>query len=126
MAATIGKVEEFQPKLESIVAYLERVELFFDANNIATGRRVPMFLSVIGSKNYSLLRNLLTPGKPSEASYDVLTAKLQDHFQSKKIVMAEQFHFHRRNQAAGEPLLTTSRSYAGSVLIANLMIIWKM
>ena len=54
MAATIGNVEEFQPELESIAAYLERVELFFDANNVATGRRVPMFLSVIGSKNYSL------------------------------------------------------------------------
>ena len=102
MAATIGKVEEFQPELESIAAYLERMELFFDANNIATGRRVPMFLSVIGSKHYSLLRNLLAPEKPSEASYDVLTAKLRDHFQLKKIVIAERFHFHRRNQAAGE------------------------
>lgn len=104
MAATIGKVEEFQPELESIAAYLERVELFFDANNIATGRRVPMFLSVIGSKHYSLLRNLLAPEKPSAASYDVLTAKLRDHFQSKKIVIAERFHFHRRNQAAGETI----------------------
>ncbi len=61
-----------------------------------------MFLSVIGSKNYSLLRNLLAPTKPREATYDALTTKLKDHFQPKKIVIAERFHFHRQDQAAGE------------------------
>ncbi len=99
-----GRVEEFQPEVESISAYLERVELFFDANSIDAERRVPVFLSVIGSKNYSLLRNLLAPTKPSGATYEVLTARLRDHFQPKKIVIAERFHFHRRNQAAGETI----------------------
>ena len=104
MAATFGKIEEFQPECESIAAYLERIELFFAANEIAEGRRVPMFLSLIGSRNYSLLRNLLAPQKPSEKTYDVLKTTLQSHFQTKKIVIAERFHFHRRNQAAGETI----------------------
>ncbi len=72
MATTFGRIEEFQPEVESISAYLERVELFFDANDIAAARRVPTFLSVIGSKNYSLLRNLFAPTKPREATYDTL------------------------------------------------------
>ncbi len=42
MAATFGKIEEFQPEFESIAAYLEIVELFFDANNIPAARHVPM------------------------------------------------------------------------------------
>ena len=34
--AVYGKIEEFEPDKESNSAYLERVQLFFDANDIAT------------------------------------------------------------------------------------------
>ena len=63
-----------------------------------------MFLSVIGGRTYSLLRNLLAPAKPSEKELDYLTATLKNHYEPKKIVIAERFHFHRRNQAVGESI----------------------
>ena len=53
MAATFGQIQEFYPEIESIEAYIERVELHFEANNIDADRRVAVFLSVIGGKNYN-------------------------------------------------------------------------
>ena len=50
MATTYGQIQEFCPEIESIEAYIERVELYFEANNIDVDQRVPVFLSAIGGK----------------------------------------------------------------------------
>ena len=55
MATLLGKLEEFDPASGSITAYVERVHLFFDANSVAEGKQVAVFLSVRGSKTYLLL-----------------------------------------------------------------------
>ena len=46
---TIGTLTEFKPESEKIKAYLERVQLFFDANTIAEDKQVAVLLTVIGS-----------------------------------------------------------------------------
>ncbi len=106
MAETMsyGRINEFQPENESVVAYLERIELYFQANDIAAAKQVPVFLSVIGASTYSLLRNLLAPAKLSEVPLDSLKAALKSHYEPKKVVVAERFHFHRRSQAPGESI----------------------
>ena len=43
-----GRMEQFDPDKESIAAYLERVELYFEANNTPGEKQVPVFLSCIG------------------------------------------------------------------------------
>ena len=48
--ATLGKIQEFNPDSDSVNAYIERVNLFFVANDVAEGKRVAVFLSVIGGK----------------------------------------------------------------------------
>ncbi len=58
---TIGKIEEFRPDTERFSAYLERVELFFVANDIPAEKKSAVLLSVVGGATYSLLRNLLAP-----------------------------------------------------------------
>ena len=60
--ATIGSIGEFVPENETITAYLERVQLFMDANTVEEGKEVPVLLSVIGGKTYGLLHNLVAPG----------------------------------------------------------------
>ncbi len=87
-----------------MVAYLERIELYFQANDIATAKQVPVFLSVIGASTYSLLRNLLALAKLSEVPLDSLKAALKGHYEPKKAVVAERFRFHRRSQAPGESI----------------------
>ena len=46
--ASFGKIGEFSPDKETISNYLERVEIFFQANEIANEKKVPVFLSIAG------------------------------------------------------------------------------
>ena len=57
----IGKIESFDETQEKWETYAERVEQFFLANNIDEDRQVPTLLSLIGSKTYTFLRDLLSP-----------------------------------------------------------------
>ena len=76
--------------------------MFFAANGVKTEKQVPVLLSVIGAKTYALLSNLLFPEKPSEKTFRELQEVLLTHYELKPLVIAERFHFHRHNQAAGE------------------------
>ena len=65
---TIGTLTEFKPKSEKTEAYLERVQLCFDANRIKEDNQVADLLTVIGSSIYALLSSLLAPRKLYEKS----------------------------------------------------------
>ena len=100
--AVFGHINEFKPDQESLAVYLERVELFFAANNVQAERKVPMLLAVIGSAAYSVLHNLLAPESPKMKTYEELVAALRQHYEPKPLVIGERFHFYRREQRVGE------------------------
>ena len=97
-------LEKFDSKVESIGAYLERVENYFLANDVQEDWKVAVFLNTTGRDTYSLLRNLLAPKKLSEQTLKTLTDTLKKHFEPQKVVIAEHFHFYQRNQLAGESI----------------------
>lgn len=70
----IGNIEHFDP---NITSYLERMEKLFACNEVETGKRVSMFLTLIGREAYKALKDLLDPDLPKTKSYnelkDVLT-----------------------------------------------------
>ena len=99
--ATYGKLREFQLDTERIEAYLERVEVFFTANDIGDNNQVAV-LSVVGGKTFSLLRDLLAPDKPQDKTLAVLFDTLKRHFEPKPLVIAERFYFRNRNQGPKE------------------------
>ena len=95
VGAIAGHLELFDPEVESIVVYLERVELYFAANEIKTDKRVPVFLNLIGRENYSLLRSILLPQKPVEQPLKKLMDILREYYEPKKVVMAARSLFHQ-------------------------------
>ncbi|XP_078253747.1 ER membrane protein complex subunit 2 isoform X1 [Rhinoraja longicauda] len=98
----IGSIGEFAPKTESWSAYVERLEQFFEANDIAVEKQVATLLSVMGASTYGLLRNLVQPLKPKDKSYDDIVNILKTHFEPKPLLIAERFRFNRCNQRADE------------------------
>ena len=80
------------------------MEIFFLTNAVADKKKVPVFLSVVGGNIYTLLRSLLAPAKPQEKFFNALVAELKKHFEPRKVVIAERFNFHRRNQYSGESI----------------------
>ena len=103
--ATYGTLTEFRRETEEFSAYLERVELYFAANEIAEEKQVPIFLNVVGGATYGLLRSLVAPDSPKNKSLEELIALLKDHFEPKPNTIAERFRFHRRNQHQGESVV---------------------
>ncbi|ETW95022.1 MAG: hypothetical protein ETSY2_48750 [Candidatus Entotheonella gemina] len=83
MALTVGKLEEFDPKIDSIVSYVERAQLFLEANSVPEAKHVPTFLSAMGKSNYETLRNLMAPDKPKDKSLDDIISVLKQHFKPK-------------------------------------------
>ena len=51
-----------------------------------------------------LLSNLLAPEAPKSKSFGEISKVLKDHFNPTRAVIAERFHFHRRQQAPGESI----------------------
>ena len=54
-ACFYGELTQYEPDLETMSAYLERVEIFFQANSIVEDKQLGIFLSLIGGKTYGLL-----------------------------------------------------------------------
>ena len=100
--AAIGRLDEFNASSDSITAYVERAQLFMDANSIPNDKKVAVFLSAIGGKTYSLLRNLLTPTLPKEKSFEDIVSTLKSHFEPKPLEIVERFNFNRKQQGSDE------------------------
>lgn len=104
MATPYGQITAFHPESDSIKAYLERVELYFVANKVPQDVQVPIFLSCIGAPTYSLLSDLFAPAAPASKLFQVISEALQNHFEPKRVVIAQRFHFHKCDQLEGESI----------------------
>ena len=103
---TIGKIDVFDETQESWETYVERVQHFFAANDVDDEHKVPTLLSLIGSKTYSLLKDLLLPEKPADKDFNEIVSTLQKHLNPKPLEIAERFRFYKRNQHEGESVLS--------------------
>ena len=102
MATKFGTIDAFNSESDSIKAYLEWVELYFSANDVPENKHVPILLSLIGTPTYALLSDLLAPQLPRAQTLPVISEVLSKHYESKRAVIADWFHFHKRDQTEGE------------------------
>ena len=101
--AVFGKIEEFNLYHENWDEYEERLTHYFIANKIDdAGIQRSILLSVVGAKTYSLIRNLVSPEKPGDKTFEALKTLIKNHLQPKPLTIAERFKFHQRKQEEGE------------------------
>ena len=74
MSSLLGRIDEFDGTKEDWPQHFEHchVDYFFDANGITNADKKSAFMAVIGPTTYTLVRNLVSPAKPGEKSYDEL------------------------------------------------------
>ena len=107
MATTVGKVEEFDASREEWSQYAERLGHFFEANVIDDGdKKRSVFLAVIGPVAYKLLRNLVSPAKPGDKSYEELVRVMTEHHNLAPSEIVQRFKFHSRFHQQGESVAT--------------------
>ncbi len=117
-AGLFGHVGEFNAERENFQSYVERMEMFFTANNIVETageeneagnqlvreRKRAIFLTEIGPEVYSTLSNLLAPAKPKDTSLTNMVQALEKHFNPAPLEIAESFHFGTRSQQPSESI----------------------
>ena len=107
MSSLLGRIDEFDGAKEDWPQYVERVNHFFDANGITdAGKKKSAFLAVIGPTIYTIVRNLVSPTKPGEKSYDELVKVLKEHFNPTPSETVQRSRFHGRFRKPGETVAT--------------------
>ena len=89
----IGRMGEYKEELEDFDSYKERFEFWCEANGVKEEKRAVTFLSVIGPKPYQLLKDLMSPDKPREKTFEQLHTALSNHYLPQNLVIAERFRF---------------------------------
>ena len=98
MAATLGRIGEFDKTREEWPQYVERLGHFFVANDITTvEKKRAVFLAVIGPATYRLLHNLLSPEKLGDKTYDQLVSTLTKHFNPTPSETVMRYKFNKRD-----------------------------
>ena len=78
--ATHASVGTFEDGREEWTSYTERLEQYSEANDIKTAeKKRAILLSVCGAATYQVIRNLTTPGKLTDHSFEELVQLMQAH-----------------------------------------------
>ncbi|XP_036071205.1 uncharacterized protein LOC118597883 [Oryzias melastigma] len=106
MAATVGSLVQYDSKEQSWEEYCEILDHFFVANGINDAdKKRAVLLSSVGAQTYALMRNLLSPVKPGERSYQELVNLLKDHFHPKPSEITQRWKFNTRNRKHDESVV---------------------
>ena len=99
-----GQVDKFDAHgKESFTNYLERLEFYFIANGIEDDtKKKAMFLSSVGAETFKLIKDLCTPVKPMEKTFDGICTILKDHLNPEPNVIVERYKFFSRNRRNDE------------------------
>ena len=118
MASYIGNVGEFSKDKETFIAYVERMEMFFTANNIVetpdsenatANRRIvqqrkAIFLTELGPEVYSVLSNLLSPAKAKESTLEDIIRRLKYHYDPAPLEITQNFLFRHAKSKSSESI----------------------
>lgn len=104
MAGLIGTITAFDATEESWSSYVERLEIFFDANDIKEEKKISTLLTVMGLKTYNLVKNLCAPDKPAAKKYEEVVQLVEKHLSPKPSFITERYKFSLRNQREHETI----------------------
>lgn len=101
--ALSGKIEPFIDGAD-FESYVDRMELYFKANEIPEEKQNAWFITLAGEAIYDILKSLALPAKPSEKSFKEIKDILRGHFKPEKSKRAERYKFHKIVQENGESI----------------------
>ncbi|UYV84399.1 K02A2.6-like [Cordylochernes scorpioides] len=105
---SIFTIEKFDESTESWERNTERLEYFFEANNIDQNKKNAIFLTLLTPTVYNLLYDLCIPKKLSDVEniYPVLVSNLKKHFNPTPSAIVERSKFTNRARMPGEKIST--------------------
>ena len=125
-SSLFGQVDKFDAHgKESFTNYLERLEFYFIANDIDNdSKKKAMFLSSVGAETFKLIKDLCTPVRPMDKTFQEICDILRDHLNPEPNVIVERYKFFSRNRRDNESVaeyvaelrhLSTHCNFAGNL-----------
>ena len=102
MSSMLGSIDPYNESEEDFDSYISRVKMYFVANDVDDAKKVAAFFTLAGPKVFGLARDLLSPKKPEESTFDVVLNTLRKHFKPKPVLIYERYKFYSRSQKSGE------------------------
>lgn len=100
-----GQLDPFDQRKETFTEYIERLDLYFIANQIEDEtRKRALFLTLVGASNYRLVRNLAAPRDVKSLSLDELCGLMKAHYEPKPQKYVQRTKFESRNRMATESI----------------------
>lgn len=100
--ATLGDMPYFYSGSGDWSVYAERLEQFFDVNDIPDEKKRAILLISISEEDYKTLRDVCHPTLPKEKTYAELFQLLNKQFTKKTSVLRERFNFYNAKQKSDE------------------------
>ena len=101
--APFGRIDEFQPTKETFTEYEERLNFFFEANDVTNdAKKRAIFLTVVGPTQFRLLKDLSQPRSVSELSFPELCRLLRNHHEPAPPKFLQRAKFEARSRRADE------------------------
>ena len=103
LMAYLGTIAEFSSSQECWTAYVESLIQYLAANKIEDAdQQRAILLSVCGPVTYRLIRNMVSPKKPTELKFAEIVEVVQKHHDPKPSVIVQCYRFNSRSRWAGE------------------------
>ena len=102
VAAIHGTIGEFNSTQEDWTSYIERLQQYFTANDVAEAKQRAILLSACGIATYHLIKNLTAPENPATKTFAQLVTLVEEHHNPTPSVIVERFRFNSRNRQQGE------------------------
>jgi len=122
--ATHGSVGESTASSETYMSYIERLKQYFIANDIkGDERQRTILLSICGASTYQLIRNIVSPAKPTDKTLDEIGTLVREHYFPKPSE-SQCSHLHltpdpENRVSLSLHLLQTSEGYQNIVILGN-------
>ncbi|XP_031347132.1 uncharacterized protein K02A2.6-like isoform X2 [Photinus pyralis] len=94
----IGTIEPIDLEKTEIESYLERMDHLFKCNQVEGNHEVDLFVTLVGSEAYRVMKNAVKPNKVASQSYEELKAILKQRMAPVKSVTFESHLFYKISQ----------------------------
>lgn len=106
MSNLIGNLPYFSMGYSDWHVYCERLEQYFEVNDIDAEKRRALLLTSLDETVYKTLRDVCHPSLPKERTYDELLQLLSKQFVVRTSVYRERVSFYTAKQERGETIAT--------------------
>lgn len=99
----LGRLDEFDPEVESWECYMERCDQFFTANDVKDDKKqVAVILTCMGGKTYSELRDAVAPVPPKGLKLSEINQALTARYCPESTLILNRYRVHACKQKPGE------------------------